>query len=462
MLAASTTPAAPAAELNLADIQGIILRSYRMPCLRTLLLRVDDAVRSRDFLRILAGGDQPLLRIQNAQAWDSKPPSCLNIGLTFEGLKALGLPDATLRTFPPEFVAGAVARAAVVGDTGVNDPANWIAPFNTTQPHILVTLSAQSAEIRDSVTAEIRRAVSGAATELSCLDGVMPADHKAHFGYVDGISQPRVAGVPRQKPDGSGIPEFSDPMALVPPGAFVLGHESPHPGLFYQMPAPDALGGNGSFAALRILKQDCAAFERFLDDASRQTGIDRELVAATLCGRWRSGAPLALSPDTPNPTGLRVDHWNEFNYADDPAGKRCPLGSHIRRNNPRSTAVAGDGGERHRIMRRGLPYGPPHDPANPDDGIERGLLGLFICGSLRDQFEFLMKEWVEGGDFAGLGTDKDPILGNQPSTGGRMRIPNTGKPRTIIRGLPTFITTRAGAYCFLPSLTALRYLAGLV
>ena len=110
-------------------------------------------------------------------------------------------------------------------------------------------------------------------------------------------------------------------------------------------------------------------------------------------------------------------------------------------------------------MRRGLPYGAPYDPGNPEDGIERGLLGLFICGNLRDQFEFLMKDWVNDGDFAGLGTDKDPILGNHPPSGGRFRIPGPTKPATVVRGISTLITTRAGAYFFLPSITGLRYLA---
>lgn len=289
-------------------------------------------------------------------------------------------------------------------------------------------------------------------------DGNLPPDHRAHFGYVDGISQPRIAGVPKQRPDGSGVPEFGDPMALVPPGAFVLGLPSQHPGLMYPMPAPDSLGKNGSFAALRILKQDCAAFENYLESSAAATGLGKELIAAKLCGRWRTGVPLALSNDG-NPASVAIENWNEFDYSDDPSGKKCPLGAHIRRNNPRATPVAGDGGGKHRIMRRGLPYGPPFDPTNPNDGIERGLLGLFICGNLRDQFEFLMKEWINDGDFAGLGSDRDPILGNQPEGGGRFRIPMAGRPQVSLRSMPSFITTRGGAYCFLPSLTALRYLA---
>jgi len=436
--------------LDLADIQGIVLRSYKMPVLRNLILRVDDAARVKALLSTLP--------IQTAECWESKPEYCLNIGFSADGLRALRIPDDTLNSFPPEFLLGAVGRAAAVGDTGVNDPANWIEPFRSTEVHILLSLTGQSHEVVESVTARIRGGCQGAATEVFCRDGYMPSDHRAHFGYVDGISQPRVAGVPAQKQD---TPEFTDPLELVAPGAFVLGYESSHPGHFYAMPSPDALGKNGSFAAFRILQQDCYAFENFLDDAARQTGLDRELIAAKLVGRWRSGVPLSLAPEAAQQASVPLDQWNQFDHADDPAGRKCPLGSHIRRTNPRRALVAGSGGETHRIMRRGLPYGSPYDPKNPNDGVERGLLGLFICGDLRDQFEFLMKDWVNDGDFAGLGTDKDPILGNQPPAGGRYRIPGPTKPQTVVRGMSTFITTKAGAYFFLPSITALRYVSAL-
>ncbi len=339
-------------------------------------------------------------------------------------------------------------------------PPTGSSPFNSSQVHIILLISAQTSDVLEDITQQIRNAIDGAASSFALPDGILPPDHRAHFGYVDGISQPRVAGVPKQKPDGSGIPDFGDPMALVPPGAFVLGLPSQHPGLTYPMPSPDALGKNGSFAALRILKQDCAGFEDYLESCATATGLDKELIAAKLCGRWRTGIPLALSSD-PSPASVPMENWNQFDYSDDPAGRKCPLGAHVRRNNPRATSVAGDGGDKHRIMRRGLPYGPPFDPAHPDDGIERGLLGLFVCANLHDQFEFLMKDWINDGDFLGLGADRDPILGNQPQGGGRFRIPNQGKPVTNLRSMPTFITTRAGAYCFLPSLTALKYLGSL-
>ena len=66
----------------------------------------------------------------------------------------------------------------------------------------------------------------------------------------------------------------------------------------------------------------------------------------------------------------------------DPKGIRCPIGAHIQRVNPRAQPVAvkgqpGGSNNAHRLIRRGLPYGPVYDPSKPYDGIERGILFLF-------------------------------------------------------------------------------------
>jgi hypothetical protein len=112
------------------------------------------------------------------------------------------------------------------------------------------------------------------------------------------------------------------------------------------------------------------------------------------------------------------------------------------------------------LIRRGIPYGPPYDPNSPPDGIERGLLGLFLCVSLKDQFEFIMAEWVNGDAFGLLG-DRDPLSGDNDGGPRRFRIPRpNGKP-LVLQNLTRFITVRGSAYLFLPSLTAIRYLAGL-
>jgi hypothetical protein len=109
-----------------------------------------------------------------------------------------------------------------------------------------------------------------------------------------------------------------------------------------------------------------------------------------------------------------------------------------------------------------MPYGAPYDPNSPDDGIKRGLLGLFICTRLDLQFEFIMTEWVNKGKFSGELSDnsKDPLLGNNSPESSDFEIPvsDTEKPLKV-SGFQQFIVTKGSAYCFLPSITALKYVA---
>jgi hypothetical protein len=155
----------------------------------------------------------------------------------------------------------------------------------------------------------------------------------------------------------------------------------------------------------------------------------------------------------------------------DPKGLRCPVGAHMRRINPRGQPVIGQGqpggsNNTHRLIRRGMPYGPAYDPTQPYDGIERGLLGYFINSSIENQYEFVLTQWVNDSEFAGSvrlhPKSKDPIIGSQNPEESIFEIPQaTGVPAMKITGFSSFITTRAAAYCFLPSVAAMKLIPGL-
>jgi deferrochelatase/peroxidase EfeB len=466
------------ADLPRTDIQGFILRTYAMPLLRVLALKIEQPAAARRFLGQLVAGEEGaspagLPQLTAAIDWSVKPQYCLNIGLTYAGLAALGLPAASLASFPAEFVEGAAARAEKVGDTGESGPEHWNEAFSSPDLHTLLFLFAQTDEALEQAASRLRAGYerTGAMSELSAYDGRSLAGNTAHFGYRDGFAQPTI--------EGGLPPAMPDVLPQAPAGEFLLGYPSQYTDFMYPVPTPGELGRNGSFVAFRILAQDCRGFEQFLTQAARQTGFDRELIAAKLCGRWRNGVPLSLSPDFPDER-IPLEQRNSFDYVpsesvpdafDDKRGYRCPLGSHIRRMNPRNSVVAGNGGLKHRIIRRGLPYGPPYDPAHPEDGIERGLLGLFIGVSLKDQFEFLMSDWGNKGSFApGLHDTTDPVIGNpvnrMPSgeneASGTFLVPVEGRKRPIeLTGLSRFVTCRGAAYCFLPSATAIRYISAL-
>ena len=146
-----------------------------------------------------------------------------------------------------------------------------------------------------------------------------------------------------------------------------------------------------------------------------------------------------------------------FRYEDDPDGLKCPIGAHIRRANPRD-ALGFEGAtvRRHRIIRRGRPYGPPlPEGVLEDDGVERGLVFTCFNASIARQFELIQRIWVEDGDAFGLADDKDFLIADGR---GSNKMTIQGNPPFFLSPQPGFVTTRGGEYLFRPGLRALRAL----
>ena len=473
--------------LDLADIQGNLLRGYRFSDARHFALAITDGGAARRFLGdLVSGSERRSPQITTDEHWTAKPKYCLNIGLTYAGLEALGLPHGTLAAFPDAFIQGPAVRAeppdpapgpgepvpdftgAVgLGDVDDSAPANWILGGDPAAPvHILLSLYTEERRARrmETMTTRLRqRCAAAKLTEISHHDAHALPNQTVHFGYRDGIAQPDIAGA-----HGRPIPDMQ-PEA--PTGDFLLGrgYVNSYGGNFAGA-LPSGLADNGCYAAFRILRQDVAGFERLLDAWSQTWGLDRELVAAKMLGRWRDGTPLTLAPAA-NAPGVAERRLNDFDYApsspdapyfDDVDGVRCPVGSHIRRLNPRSSLVTGMPHTR-RIVRRGMPYGPPYDRETPDDGIERGLIGLFLCGDLEMQYEFLVRVWANQ-DFAthGLRGTRDPLIGAQPPGTGSFTVRTTdSRDPIVMTGLPNLVQTRGSLYCFVPGIGGLRHLSAL-
>ena len=153
-------------------------------------------------------------------------------------------------------------------------------------------------------------------------------------------------------------------------------------------------------------------------------------------------------------------HFSFLFQDTDPKGFNTPLGSHIRRMNPRDTLGDITKVNLHRMIRRSTNYGKSlPDGVLKDDGIDRGLMFAFIGAHLRRQFEFVQSEWINNGIFIGSGHDKDPITGASDGAG-KLIVPC--KPvRKIFYNIPRFVVTRGGEYCFMPSIRALLWLADL-
>jgi Dyp-type peroxidase family len=442
--------------LELDDIQGLVLSAYpKLPWARFLVLRIDEPDAARSWLGGLAEA------VTTAET--SRSPSACNVALSFAGLARLGLPSDALASFPWPLRQGMVTeyRSRILGDRRASAPRRWCWGGPGAEPDVLLASYAGTAdELVD------RSALDGCGVSVTAtVDSLLLPYSLEHFGFTDGVSQPLLGGTPRAA--RTDAPRWD----VVEPGEFVLGYpdESGRPAEGPSVaadrsssllpPAPGApdrrdLGRNGSYVVVRQLAQDVAGFHRYVD------GDDR--LAAEMVGRWANGAPLALAPEAPSDA---LSGANDFGYEADKHGLRCPLGAHIRRANPRNSTskpdpkaeeIARRSANRHRILRRGRPYGS----ADLDVDQERGLFFLALNADIERQFEFVQRTWLNNPTFAGLSGEVDPLTGDQPAEGGIFTEP--GLPvRRRHRALPNFVTTRGGGYFFLPGLRALRWIGAL-
>jgi len=434
--------------LDLDDIQHFLLTRTPALAARYEFLSFQNPGAGRTWLAGLVD------KVGTGRSVGSASPDArwVTIAFTFNGLRGLGVNEASLSTFPEEFRQGMVARADILGSVGANHPDHWIGDLTSPALHAIIILFARDVAERDRCEQEHRRYLStltGVHVLSSLnLEALPPFDGVAreHFGYRDRLSQPVIEGTGEQPTPGSG--------PAIRAGEFFLGYTD-ESGMMTPLPQPELLSRNGSYLAYLRMEEHVGAFRDFLRQQA-ETSDQQERLAAKLMGRWRSGAPLVLAPDKDDPVlGGDLQRTNDFLYKDaDPHGYRCPIGSHIRRMNPRDTA---ENMSRRKMIRRGGTYGPPLPEGAPEDGVERGIAAFIGCASLIRQFEFAMNVWVNDPTFKDLGNERDPIVGTQDGTFD-MTIPN--RPiRKRIKGLPSFTTIRGGAYFFLPGIRALRFLA---
>jgi Dyp-type peroxidase family len=457
-------------KIDVSDIQGFALKGYNFPYARYLLLEIAEAPAARAWLLKL------LKLITTGERWDinNKPMSTVNIAFTYQGLVRLDLPPASLLSFPIEFQQGMKARADILGDSGTNGPEHWDPVWRGggvgSRVHAWLAVNARSAEALEQCCGDMLKLIGetqGARlieAQDACalmIDGKFTS--KEHFGYTDGFGNPDFKGAERDGVPGQGKLDRSGNWEALATGEFLLGYAD-EAGELPVAPIPHLLGRNGTFMVYRKLHQNVASFRAYLEEKGAQYSEGKEKLAAKFVGRWRDGTPLERSPDQPDPAIVADDSKNtNFLYGNDLAGTRCPVGAHIRRAHPRD-AFGFNGGlvNRRRIMRRGLPYGqwvPEGQPVSDSD--DRGIIFMALNASIFRQFEFVQQQWIEYGNDAHQGNDRDFLLGNHEGKG-RFVIQGTADPTNptfICGGLPNFVELRGGDYFFIPSLTALAMIA---
>ena len=275
--------------LDLDDIQSGALHERPSPYVgRYLLLRIEDRAAGRELVRRLVDivdHGQPSAEPQQ-DAW-------ITVAFTYQGLKALGVPQESLDSFAPEFQQGMAARAADLGDVGESAPEHWEYPLGSSDVHVaLAALSPDAARLQ-TVVERARRAHQ----ELPGVDVVWSQDcyqlptGRTSFGFKDGIGQPAV--------EGSGLPPSNPKERPLKAGEILLGYPD-ETGELPPMPTPDVLGRNGTYIVFRKLHTKVAAYRQYLR-AKAADRADEALLGAKMVGRWQSGAPLALAPDQRRP-----------------------------------------------------------------------------------------------------------------------------------------------------------------
>jgi deferrochelatase/peroxidase EfeB len=466
------------------------------------LLRIRDAEAARTWI-----ASAP---VSTAEYKQPPPETALQIAFTPAGLRALGVPESTIVGFSAEFVngmAGDPSRSRRLGDIGENDPAYWRWGGGGKSPDLVVMLFAR--ENLEGWKQTVQKAPWNEAFEIIATLSTSDMGGREPFGFRDGISQPDFDWRREQAAAGTTL-MYCNTVAL---GELLLGYPNEY-GKYTDRPLLDPtadqagdllhaeddtarrdLGCNGTYLVLRELEQDVRRFWQYLARASGSNPEERYRLGAAMVGRTLDGEPLIpesgerIAEVTEKPGEPR----NAFTFDNDSAGLKCAFGTHIRRANPRNADLFGHpsgpiarlgnllgiprprfrddllaSARFHRILRRGREYGPK---LSPDEAIQpapagdspRGLQFACLGANIGRQFEFVQNAWLMSTKFNGLTEESDPLLGNRAAVGDcpvtdNFSVPRDGKIARRLTGVPRFVTVRGGAYFFLPSLRALRYI----
>ncbi|MDD9946918.1 MAG: hypothetical protein OXU20_38085 [Myxococcales bacterium] len=475
-----STPGSPVT-LDLHDIQGNIVKAYSRydySHARYVLFEITDGQAGRGFIATLAE------RVTTSAPWgrgstEERPESTLNVALTFAGLRMLGLPQASLLTFSPEFATGMRGRGAILGDDGPSGPERWDPVWRKPHRiHVLITINGVSRDAIETAYAFVTDITGRYRAGVRCLTGHrdpegrndMPYQAasaieidgkptpKEHFGYTDGIGNPYFKGTGEHPENvlGGGKVTRRDATTRagwepLETGEFLLGYKD-EAQEFPEAPMPPLLGRNGTYMVYRKLHQNVGSFNRYLDAVGTEYPGGKEALAAKFAGRWRNGAPVTTFPTEAEAEAfaqqwmaakLKIQQTPKgpareeakaafaqlnakfvaFDYSKDLPGAGCPVGAHIRRTNPRGSlefgeAFAFDTRGALTNRRRILRRGLPYGSVvDPqDDTGEHGIVFMALGANIRRQFEFVQQQWVNYGNDFRLGNDRDPIIGNHGTT----------------------------------------------
>jgi Dyp-type peroxidase family len=453
----------------LRELQANIVKAHVRDYLSVLLLHFGQRDQAKALLKDLAGlmksAKTHLKEVRDFKASKRSGVSTpgtpyVGVGLSAAGYARLGI-AASKRPPDPAFRRGMTAHAT---RRKLQDPplSQWEPAYRgDPEIHAVVLIGdatdAGMATCRNRVLALVPDSVT-VLTEETGLGLVNEhGDGIEHFGYVDGRSQPLFLrediDQQRDRTDGTNVWDPACPLGQV----IVSDPAAPSPRKHF-----------GSYFVFRKLEQNVQRFkleEAALADRLGLVGEEAERAGALLVGRFEDGTPLTLQ----RAEGSHSPVPNNFTYASDERGAKCPFHAHIRKVNPRGSGrhEDEDAERKHLMARRGQTYGRRSDdpiadvPATsrPTGGV--GLLFMAFNVAFEQQFEFIQADCANFAGFPGVpkGTPEpgvDGVIGQGPR--GPISCPLVWG-RSDFKTVPDIaqaVTMKGGEYFFMPSLAFLR------
>ncbi len=552
----STTPLEQEPLLELDDIQGNGLAGFNKDFQAFIFLAIEEAdwatVQARKWIQdlvphIATAAEvyrfNKLYRAMRARR-EAEPSGLvatwINVGFSISGVAKLVSPGEAAKFNDPYFALGMrSSNSPSVGDPITSDLSThpghvdkWLFGSTRTPADVMLIVASDRDDVLKAEVSRIEQSLVAAGLPSAlrvvhvqwCRTLPPPLKGHEHFGFKDGISQPGIRGRAKEtepftkryidpadsQQQDETFPEQARPgQPLVWPGQFVFGYERQRPN-DKRAPGVKAMQGvpiwarNGSYVVCRRLRQDVAAFDRFVADTAASMAaqnptaspLEPTQFASLLVGRWPSGAPIMRIPISDQDDGvlgtndLANNHFQfiresaplqllpEFVGQDgnfpqakaDNGGNRCPLSAHIRKVNPRdnSTEKGSPADTLTRlVLRRGIPFGEPlPDRTRPSQDPLEGNRGLmFVCyqTSIKDQFVVLNAEWANDARNPNGGGGHDPLIGQRNEGSGRTRVFElnlAGHASSTIQITQEWIIMTGGDYFFSPGIQALRMVFG--
>lgn len=516
--------------LEVDQIQANILPGFKLPHLFFIAAKIKDKYLFSKFLsyllptittaknaidyhseRIQKAKDRKIFGIQSFSLPLQNNLFWVNIGF---GKDFLNNYNKDAETVDTSYKVGLAGRSFLLGDP--RDPllkgnkTHWLFGNETNEADFFLIVGSENRDYLMDRSKEIIEKIE----QSNCViiyseNGDRLENDVEHFGFKDGISQPALRGYVDQEEtffeerkiikgnENTDSPEYASPGdVLIWPGQFVFGYPKQSPSHFRIPVAPSnnedtEFLRNGSFLVFRRLEQDVSTFlnhtkELHFDLISTKgyENMSYDDFIASLVGRYKSGKPIIING---RETGF--DFFNNFNYKSDtlklvlkdgrslspveadPQGFKCPMFAHIRKVYPRDKSTdqgAETNTQTFRILRRGIPFGPPYDfvnNENPTNNLLRGLHFLSYQTSIQNQFELLASKWMNEDGRPETKMGFDLIAGQNNEDGAENKRwclfkNETGLSKKIEAG-KNFVIPTGGGYFFCPSINAIQYIISL-